>query len=153
MIDTTIIGVGSANGDDCLGLHVADILKQQTNHMENVRITTCDHTVFDWIEEVRPVNRVLFIDAIRSSAEAGTVHCIRVTTGEIPNGYHNVSSHGLALPDAIRIGQTLALLPQQVDIFGIEMEHSHPGLFMSPKVIKSIPQLITKIEYYLESRV
>ena len=121
-----VFGIGSAQGADQVGWRVLDRLLDPW-HCNPARLhrleTPLDVLGFEaalGIDERATQTWVLVDDC--PGASVGKVHCLRcpaVPESALP--VRGVSSHGIGLIDALRLGQELGILPEFVWIYGIEI--------------------------------
>jgi hydrogenase maturation protease len=79
------------------------------------------------------------VDAIhRVPASPGSIH--RLTVGQLENGGTAASSHGLGVPDALRLGRILEQLPRRLVIFAIEAADTGTGIKLSQPVAAALPR-------------
>jgi hydrogenase maturation protease len=84
------------------------------------------------------------VDAIqRVPASPGSIH--RLTAGELETGCAAASSHGLGIPDAIRLGRVLERLPRQVVILAVEGADTGPGAGLSDAVAAAVPHAVAAV--------
>ena len=56
------------------------------------------------------------------------------------------STHGLGMPDAIRLAQVLDRVPARLVVLAVEAADLSPGVGLSPAVAASLPQLIASVQ-------
>lgn len=121
-----VFGIGSAQGADQVGWRVLDRLLDQW-HCDAARLHRLE-TPLDLLgfaaamgSDERATQTWVLVDACHGES-VGKIHCWRwpaVPESALPVG--GVSSHGLGLIDAMRLGQELGILPEFVWIYGIEI--------------------------------
>ncbi len=129
-----LIGVGTPYaGDDAVGRWVAAQLagQQSFDVMESTGIALNLMTLFENRE------RVLIIDACRSGAPVGTLHQIDAHYDPLPAHMGQPSTHGMGVAEAVRLAETLGLLPQSLTIWAVEGETFSLGADMHPAVRKT----------------
>lgn len=116
-----VVGIGSPYGDDRLGWLVIDNLETlcaplvRTGH---IRLLRLDRPTTELLSHITPYRRAILIDAL---ALPGTRDLQVFSVHSLPASPTPSSSHGFGLADTLQLGQTLGLLPEQVEIYGIPM--------------------------------
>jgi hydrogenase maturation protease len=65
--------------------------------------------------------RIVIIDAMRSGARAGTVRRFDARRAPLPaRAFIGSSTHTIDIAAAVELGRALAILPEEVDVIGIE---------------------------------
>ena len=126
-----VFGIGSAQGADQVGWRVLDRLLDRW-HCDAARLHRLE-TPLDLLgfavamgSDERATQTWVLVDACLGES-LGKVHCWRwpaVPESALPSG--GVSSHGIGLIDALRLGQELGILPEFVWIYGIEIGDFQP---------------------------
>ena len=121
-----VFGIGSAQGADQVGWRVLDRLLDPW-HCNPARLHRLE-TPLDLLGfaaalgiDERATQTWVLVDACLGES-VGKVHCWRwpaVPESALP--VRGVSSHGIGLIDALRLGQELGILPEFVWIYGIEI--------------------------------
>lgn len=142
--DTLVIGIGNEyRGDDAVGLYVvrglAGRLPENCAVKESPGETT--HLINAW----EGYRKVILVDAVRGTSAAGTVHRIDATRQSLPDNWIHHSAHTVSLPEAIKLAQTLKIMPESLIIYGIEGTHFDPGAGMSEEVKSAADNLIPVI--------
>ena len=110
---TIVIGYGNPHrGDDAAGPLVARAVRGVEVHADGVQL------IHAWAG----ATRAIVVDAVVSGSPPGTV--FHWTADTLPGAVaHPVSSHGLGLAQAIALADQLDLLPDTLEIIGIEASH------------------------------
>lgn len=146
-----IIGVGSPFGDDRLGWLAAQSLQTMAGTQSasgQLQITALDRPGAALISEWQGADAVILIDAVRSGATPGTLHCF--APDRLDTGTAATSSHGLGIAAALELAQTLDEIPDRLYLYGIEIDPSHTGENLSPEVQAALPSLVNQIEQLVE---
>lgn len=117
-----VLGIGSPFGDDQLGWEVVALLQEQTLSRftkEQLHIACCDRPGMYLLELMRPAQTVFLIDAIRTGAAIGTLHCFQNEAIESIDGAF--STHAFGIAAALKMGASLQMLPKQIRLYGIEI--------------------------------
>jgi hydrogenase maturation protease len=142
-----IIGIGSPFGDDRLGWMAAQVLQSSVGTQSaagQIEITALDRPGAALISEWNGADAVILIDAVRSGATPGTLHCL--APDRLDTGITVTSSHGLGIAAALELAQTLDELPDKLCLCGIEIDPSHTGENLSPSVQAALPSLVSQVE-------
>lgn len=144
-----IVAIGSPFGDDQLGWEIAHRL---TSHIPDAYpIVTLDRPGMTLISHFSDASVVLIIDAIQSDAPPGTIHWL---SGEdIPKVHQQPSSsHDIGVKEIYQLSKTLSLLPNQLDVCGIECDQNwQESSTISPIVAESVPTLLKQIIRFAEA--
>jgi len=146
-----VIGLGHDDrSDDGAGLDVVRWLREHGRDLADLREGPGDLTGLLDVWAEHPY--VVLIDAMQSGASPGA---IRRWEGEEALGLPSavtVSSHGLALPDVLRLARDLHRLPPHLVVFGIEASATGYGRERSPAVRTAIPATGQRIVDELSAR-
>ena len=124
---TIIIGLGNpVLGDDGVGWHVAEIVRQHLNDPEltgqQIDIEFLSLGGLGLMEHMIDYDRAILIDAINLEKDSlGTVYCYDLNELPNPGLGHTASSHDTTLQNALEVGKKLgAQLPAVVKLIAIE---------------------------------
>jgi hydrogenase maturation protease len=143
MADTLVIGVGSPQGDDRVAWAA---LEQLANHPqvraagERVAFEALDRPGAAMIGRWQGAHKVVLIDAVRSGAPLGTLHCL--SGNELLTAPGTTSSHGFGVAETIQLARALGALPPELVILGIEAGAVTPGEPLSLELRQALPALI-----------
>jgi hydrogenase maturation protease len=139
-----LIGVGNAfRHDDAAGLAVARGLK--TARLAGYTILEQSGEGTALLEAWARADAVILIDAVRSRAAAGTIHCVDALTSRLPAKFLRCSSHAFGVAEAIELARALHRLPPALEIFGIEGQDFSPGTGLSAAVERAVAEVIARI--------
>jgi hydrogenase maturation protease len=139
-----VIGFGNPyRGDDAVGNHVAQKLKEQ--NLLNVTIIEESGEAITLLDKWQGHNHVILVDAVSSGAAVGTIHRFNASSRRIPAKYFRHSTHTISLAEAIELARTMNQLPTKLIVFGIEGKKFDAGTEMSPKVRKAAEKVTEKI--------
>lgn len=136
-----VLALGSPHGDDQAAWSVVDRLQQDADvAVHCLRLAS----PWDIVDHVRSGHVAVIVDACRSGAPAGTVHCI--AAHDLPT-YRGIetSTHGGSLPDALELCGTLGYDVSQITIYAVELETVERTTAMSPAVEQAVAQLARRI--------
>lgn len=142
-----VIGVGNDDrGDDGVGCEVARRLAAR-GIAAIVHPGDGADLLTTW-----PLDRpVIIVDAMRSTAPAGTVRRFDAVAEPLPAGAFALSSHALGLAWAVEMGRTLGRLPPALTVIGIEIERTDFGAALSAEVAAAADQLATELTAALQA--
>jgi len=139
-----VIGVGNEyRGDDAVGLAVARRLRESP--MPQVAVTEATGEGGRLIEAWSGYGAVVIIDAMRSSAEAGTVRRVDVTSEPAPACFSHRSTHAIGVIDAVEVARAMGRMPGPVILFGIEGACYGAGAALSPQVAAAVPAAVEAV--------
>jgi hydrogenase maturation protease len=140
-----VIGVGNEfRSDDGLGICIARELRHRVPEDVEVREESGEGTSL--MQAWEGFSHVAIIDAVSSGAQSGVVHQYNAITEKVPKRIFNSSSHQFGVAEAIAMAGHLQRLPRTLLLYGIEGESFEPGIGLSEPVVKSVPDLLRKIE-------
>lgn len=146
-----IIGIGNEfRSDDAYGLIIAKKLREKID--SSVRVIEHSGDGASLIEEWKGYNSVIIIDAVCFGKKPGTVHLIDANKEHLPPEKMHHSSHIFGLNDAIETARVLKILPQNIQIFGVEGKSFGIGTSMSAEIQESMPDVIDKIMQDISKR-
>jgi hydrogenase maturation protease len=102
-------------GDDAVGPLVADRLRAA-----GATLLDCDDEPTRLLDAWAGLELVVIVDAVRSGAEAGTVHRVEAEGGRLPRELGLASTHAFSIADTLELGQTLGRAPERVVVYGVE---------------------------------
>jgi hydrogenase maturation protease len=134
-----LIGVGNSyRRDDGIGpAIVAAIAESQP---PGVRLTVSAGEPSELLDAWSGVPLAVVVDAVLCDPPApGQIH--RSTVNQAAPGTASASTHGLGIPDAVRLAEALDRTPHQLVVFAVEAADVGFGLGLSPAVAASLPEL------------
>lgn len=143
--DTLIVGLGNPlRGDDGVGARVAQALRGQTlpGDVEVVDGGTQGLGLVPLLEGRR---RVIVIDAAEVGRDPGQF--VRFTPDEVRllGDGQRLSVHAAGLREVLLLAQALAMLPDEVIIFGIQPANLEWVADLSPQVESALPGLVEAV--------
>lgn len=148
-----VLGIGSPFGDDHLGFQVLELL-QASSHLSSyipayLELMYCDRPNMRLLEYMQKADTVFLIDAVQTGATIGSIHTFTDEAIEtLPNP---LSSHGLGVAEAIRMGRALNMLPKHVVLYGIEIGSVQCVFTLEKPIKKAVRQLALQIEGVLRA--
>lgn len=134
-----VIGCGSPLGDDAVGWELIRYLRQigtGSNDTELHAVSGGDQL----LDKLDSAGTLLLIDAVRSGAPPGTIHRMEWPDKRVET-LQPGSTHQLGPSAALRLAETLGLLPRRVIVFGVEAGAIEPAGELSEPVTAIIPHL------------
>ena len=135
--DVVIAGFGSSHGDDQAGWQVIALLRRRADlpaRLVEIREST---QLLDELDERR---RLIVIDACVGGHQLGAITRIGWPDPRIRQ-YHNHSTHGVGLCNALELAERLGRMPADVEVFGIEVGTCRPLDGISAEVSQAATDL------------
>jgi len=127
-----VFGIGSPSGDDQAGWVVIDAL--QCIGVRAV-IEKLDRPGAALVARLQGAPHVILVDAMQSGASPGTVR--RFDRGDWSGYRSGLSTHGFGVLAALQLAEALAILPPQLELYGIEIASANPGESVGGAVAES----------------
>ena len=118
-----IIGIGSPFGEDNISWQVIDLLKKSPhlkNQSQPLSIEQYDRPGLRLLDLMANAQMVILIDAVVTGQPVGTLH--RLQKKEIQEFKCIFSTHDLGIAQTLKIGEALNMLPQEILLYGIEID-------------------------------
>jgi hydrogenase maturation protease len=131
-----VIGVGSAFGDDAVGLAVVELLARRQLPAQ-ITVARCELPMPDLLDALAEVEGIVLVDATRSGAPIGSVRHLRA---EEVTRTKATSSHGFGVASALLLAQTLGCPATRVEWIGIEAGPRRWGDPLSAAVAGALPE-------------
>ncbi len=142
-----IVGVGSANGDDAVGWEVVVTLRKQLG-----KATEIETRVVDGGQRILDVldgrGSLVLVDAVEPNDKPGTLLQLEWPNAAVES-LRAGSTHDFPPSEALKIAETLGMLPQKVVLFGIEASTVAPGDSLSANVRSAADQVVDRIMHML----
>ena len=141
--EAVVIGIGNPfRNDDGIGPAVAAQIEEQ--RLPGVRVVISDGEPAGLLEAWAGAGLAVVVDAIhRVPASPGSIH--RLTAGQLEACGTAASSHGLGVPDALRLGRALGRLPRRVVILAVEAADTGAGTELSKPVATALPEVVAAV--------
>jgi hydrogenase maturation protease len=137
--DVVVIGVGNRmRSDDAAGPAVLDRLRAAAP--AGVELVESMGDVAQILDAWSGASRVVIVDAVMSGSPPGTVHELDGRSG-VPTSWRSPSSHLIGLAEAIELGDSLGSLPEEVAVFGIEVENVAGGTALTAPVEAAVAKV------------
>ena len=139
MSDVVVIGVGNRMmGDDAVGPLVIDRLvgrlPEPVALVESVGDAT--HLLDTW----RDARLAVVVDAVVSGGVPGAVHRIDGKAG-FPSTWRSASTHLIGVVEAVELGDAVDMLPDELIVFGIEIDRVEAGVTLTTEVAAAVEQV------------
>jgi hydrogenase maturation protease len=141
-----IAGIGNVLlGDDGLGPYAIEQLAAQYDFGPEVELVDAGTPALDFSLYFADADLLILVDAIKSSAPAGTL--LRYSRDEIlrQSAPLRVDAHSPALGHALLFGDFADASPKEVWLVGAAMGNTEPGTQLTDAVRASIPELVERI--------
>lgn len=139
-----VLGIGSPFGEDQVGWRVAEALKTPLSIYQHVIIECHDRPGVRLIELMSEASTVFIIDAVKSNSEVGTIHRFDIT--EIFESEHRFSTHDIGVFQALQLASALHSLPENIIVYGIEIDTIEFGSNLSEPISDAIEQVVTQLK-------
>lgn len=143
-ISITVVGIGNHfRGDDAVGmLTIKNLTKKVPSNVKAVELVG-DQSYL--LELMQSSDVMIVVDAVHSSAPAGTIFRIDASEESIPRDFFTFSTHGIDSMHAIELARSMKLLPKQVIIYGIVGKDFSYSPKLSPQIQESLEIVQNKI--------
>ncbi len=143
-VNITVVGVGNEfRGDDGAGILAVRMLKEKVP--AEVRTAELAGDQSDLLELMRSSDALVIIDAVRSSAAAGTIFRVDASQDPMPENFFSFSTHSFDSAHAIELARALKALPAKVIFYGIVGKEYSYASRISRDVEKSVGFLQAKV--------
>jgi hydrogenase maturation protease len=134
-----LIGVGNPyRRDDGIGPAVVAAVGKL--HLPGIVLTVSDGEPSQLLDAWSGADLAVLVDAVLCDPpEPGRIH--RTTLGSAAAGPAAASTHGLGIPEAIRLAEALGRAPRRLVVFAVEAADLGFGLGLSSAVAASVPEL------------
>ncbi len=132
--------------DEGVGVHLVQALRQLppegNRFLTIIDGGTCPDA-FDLVPQ--GIEKLIIVDAVRGGGEPGTIY--RFTPEDIAFGQGAITSlHQLGLAEGLRMMESSAVQPEEVVVIGVEPGNIGWGLELSPKLQRSLPQIVQVVQ-------
>jgi hydrogenase maturation protease len=148
-VRSLVIGVGSAQGDDAVGLEIAARLRRGPLP-GGVKVVASERPSFALLDGLEGIEALVIVDAVRATGHAGRWRWI--PRAELASVERPTSTHGLGVAEGLALAEALDLLPPEVVILGVEAER-FAGDSLSAPVARAVePACAMLLEYLVRLR-
>lgn len=143
-MSVAIIGLGSAHGDDRVGLAAVQALQRQgvPPHCE---LHHCSNPATELLPLLGRTHSAILVDAVVDGGAPGRVlHCTPAALAARPP---QASSHGISVHGVLAMAAALGLLPPRLQLLGVTISPHTDALAeeLSPAVRDALPQLLQQV--------
>jgi hydrogenase maturation protease len=119
-LDTLVIGVGNPDrGDDGAGVEVVRRLRERLPAWARVVELRGDPTRL--VTLLPSARRIIIVDAMWSGGQVGTIRRFDARRAPLPaRAFTGSSTHTIDIAAAIELGRALGILPERIEVIGIE---------------------------------
>jgi hydrogenase maturation protease len=135
--NVTVAGFGSPHGDDQAGWQVVTLLQRRPElSAQIVKITESTQL----IDKLTGCRKLILVDGCRGGPQIGAITRLEWPDPRIRQ-YHNHSTHGIGLCNALQLAERLGRMPPSVEIFGVEIGRYRPLDEISAEVVQAVAEL------------
>jgi len=135
-----VIGIGSYLYEDQLGWLVVDEL-QKMNISDEVLYFNSKGNSLDWLDAIKGVDHVIFVDAVYSDEKTGFIHSFPITSDFSDTAVWLAnSSHNLSLISNIQLAVNIGDLTLPVQFIGGEIDQNAEDV--SPQLLTSVVKTV-----------
>lgn len=140
-----VLGLGNILlRDEGVGVRVIERLRDRYVFPANVMVLDGGTLGLDLLTYLEEASHVVIVDAIHAGKEPGTL--VRLTNDEIPAFLGlKVSPHQVGLQDLLGLARLRGRFPDEVILWGVQIERLEPGLALSPRVAAQIETLCAHV--------
>ncbi|MBZ4672403.1 hydrogenase maturation protease [Deferribacterales bacterium Es71-Z0220] len=145
MKNILILGLGNLlMDDDSAGVVIAQELKNEILEDEQLKIVEGGTLGLDLLNYIAWADKLIIVDAIDMGFEPGTV--IRAEGQDIdPIFESKLSPHQMGLKDILLAAELIGDRPEEIVLFGIQVESIQMNMTLSEKVKKNMQKLKSKV--------
>ncbi len=146
----TIVGIGNEfRGDDAVGLKV--VRRLEISKPAGVRTIELTGDQSHLLELMCSTDALIIVDAVQSSAPAGTIFRMDAGKERVPENLMFFSTHSFGSLDAIETARTLRHLPRCMLLYGIVGKDFSHKIGLAEEVENAIDVIEEKIIEELDS--
>lgn len=121
-----ILGCGNPLvGDDGIGIHVIERLKEMQSELpDDVELIDAGVCGLDLLNMMEGASKIIIVDAVKGAGNAGSIHRFGIDDIRESTSKGMVSIHETCLADVLSIAEHVQETPENLVIFGIEIEQS-----------------------------
>jgi hydrogenase maturation protease len=141
-----VLGLGNILlGDEGVGVRTVERLLAEYEFPEEVQVMDGGTLGLDLLPYVEDCRRLLVIDAVKAGKEPGTL--VRLSGQQVPRflDASKVSPHQDGLQDLLAVAALKGYLPEEVVLWGVQIQALGVGLEPSPVVAAQIGPLVEEV--------
>jgi hydrogenase maturation protease len=144
-----VIGVGNVwRGDDAVGLLAARRLRERLGPL--VEVVDAEGDGLALLDLMEGVDHVILIDAVKGGGRPGVTLRLDLSKESRWRGLVSCSTHAMGVAEAIDLARALGRLPEQVILYGIEIESVDSGASLSGAVCEGLELVVEQINQEVE---
>jgi len=144
----TVIGMGNPDmGDDGVGMRVAELVREQTRSGKWRKAPQVVSAGGDAVLAgacCAEDTDVLLVDAVNMQAEAGQWRLFSARDALPCREPASGSTHTMSLATVVEMARALGYA-DRLRILGVQVGEVRPGRFLSPRVARCLPAILTRI--------
>ncbi|MEA3287744.1 MAG: hydrogenase maturation protease [Candidatus Marinimicrobia bacterium] len=145
MTTLTVIGVGNRlRGDDAVGSLVIDALANMSD--QDLELVDAGSDALSILEYLEGRQQVIIVDACCMGRDPGSVVSFDPAQAQLILDDDPMSLHGLGLAEALKIADSLEMLPESLKIIGIEPDSLQFKGTLSQPVQQALKTVVKKIQ-------
>jgi hydrogenase maturation protease len=118
---TLIVGLGSHHGADAIGWLTARAIRRLDGTLSIAETASPS----DILDSMQHRSRLIICDGCQGAGEPGSAHRWRWPHLDLQS-LRSSGTHDLTLEDVLRLAETLGTIPQQIELWGIELPTDSP---------------------------
>ncbi len=139
---TIVIGLGSWHGDDRVGWHLVERLREHSKPFVPAFALEEPTRIIDYLDNCE---HLVIVDACVSGAEAGSIQRLTWPDSRLDQ-LRSESSHSFGLGASLRLAERLGKLPPRVVVYAIEAGQCHSMWKLSTEVERALPELKRRVQ-------
>jgi hydrogenase maturation protease len=149
--ETVVIGVGNPlMGDDGLGIEALELLRSGWTIEPHVELLDGGTWGLNLLPQVEAARRVLFIDAIDSGEDPGTL--VELERQEIPRFLaRKLSPHQIDVKEVLALAELRGTLPEELAAVGLQPASVEMRAALSPVLAARLGELVACVIRRLEA--
>jgi hydrogenase maturation protease len=149
--DIRFIGVGNElRQDDGVGIFIVRHLGLQ--HLSGVKTVETRRDAAHLIDLWQEAGIVFVFDAVYSGGTAGAVCRLNAVKKPLPADFFRLSTHALAIAEAVELSRVLNRLPVELIFYGIEGKNFGRGQGLSAECRRSALKVIQRVSEEIRNR-
>lgn len=139
-----VVGIGNEyRSDDGVGLVVAREL--QAKKLPCISVIEWNGDGAELMEMWKTADTVIFVDAVSSEAEPGTIFRLDALKQPIPASFSFPSTHTFGVAEVLGLARVLHQLPPRLMIYAIEGKNFTSGSGLSTEVEKAVREVVERV--------
>ncbi len=140
----TVIGVGNRlRSDDAVGPMLIDALSMLPNH--DLELVDAGSDAIGILEYLENRQKVIIVDACSMGRKPGSLVCFAASEAHLILDQDPMSLHGLGLAEALQMGESLQMFPEDLKIIGIEPDSIQFNGKLSQPVQRALKMAVEKV--------